>query len=471
MSTIIGFCLSHAPANANDSPEDKLSAAYARFLDDLAKAERTLVDPEHYPPAASERVLADGYRYLLAHLNREIEFGIRADARFPEFFRSMDMLRKWTGENPDAMYLKAPIDATGYYEVDIQAHDTGEWQNGSRINGQKAPRLATFQTITGVPGYSGELAEMANCQNQTLDFVNSFTLKANANGNYQLLIGPEKPEGYSGNFLYSRKSMTCKGTGQTQVVDATSLSVREVFSDWDNEQPLTLSIRRRDTEGLNRPPMDADNVADLLASLGTRVANQIRFWNLLMAFPMEMTQDSNGDGKRALPVNGINQPAPPFTAGGVAGAQQIYASGIFELEEGQALVIEMETPVEPYYIGFQLNNLWMEGPDQQNYVSSLSGAQNPPIADGRRFYILSGRDPGVQGWVDTTGLTKGFHAMRFVFKQDPSPEQLPRMKTYLVDLDQLQSVLPDNYPTVSKETRRQQVARRQAHIKMRWRNY
>jgi hypothetical protein len=190
-----------------------------------------------------------------------------------------------------------------------------------------------------------------------------------------------------------------------------------------------------------------------------------------MEFPMEMNGDRNGDGRRALPVNGINQPAPPFTAGGVAGAGQIYAAGIFELQDDEALVIRMKAPKEPYYVGFQLNNLWMEGPDQQNYVSSLSGAQNPASSDGTRYYIIAAQDPGVRGWIDTTGLRKGFHAMRFVFSETPDAGQLPVLEARLVELDQLPEILPANYPAVSKTERELEIAARQQHIKMRWRNY
>ena len=92
----------------------RLDAAWETLIDGLYRAKDTLEKPQHFPPEASDRVLAEGYRYLFAHLNRAIEFEFRADPLFPEFFRSMDMLRKWTGENPDAMYLKAPIDGKGF---------------------------------------------------------------------------------------------------------------------------------------------------------------------------------------------------------------------------------------------------------------------------------------------------------------------------------------------------------------------
>ena len=462
-----------AVAAAVDEDALKLHQAWSDLLKDLNDAEQTLLREEHFPPAPSERVLADGYRYMLAHLNREIEeLTLRGDARFPEFFRSVDMLRKWTAENPDAMYLNAPIDASGYYEVTISARNTQEWRdNIAQVAGEKAPRLVTFQTITAVPGYTGELQEMATCVSQTLDFTNSFSLQADRAGAYKILIGPEKPKGYNGNFLHSRKELECQTTGITAMVDAKLLSVREIFSDWENEVPLDMTITRLDAVGANRPPMSVDQIAQVIETLGKNVRNQMRFWNLLMEFPLEMTQDRNGDGKRQLPVNGINQPAVPFTAAGVAGARQLYASGIFDLAKDEALVIKMTAPVEPHYVGFQLSDLWMQGPDQQNFVSSLSGAQNPPTGDAIRYYIIAAKDPGVQGWVDTTGLPRGSHAMRFVFEEDPSQEQLPVLEATLVKLDRLGDVLPENYPVVSEAERRQEIAVRQDHIKLRWRNY
>ncbi|MAT93362.1 MAG: hypothetical protein CME59_12245 [Halioglobus sp.] len=437
----------------------------------MAEAEQALLAPENHPPEPTSRVLADGYRYMLAHINREIEMNLRNDPRFPEFFRSMDMLRKWTGENPDTMYLKAPIDASGYYRVVFEAQDTAEWRRPAlRVEAEKAPRLVTFQTITSVPGNSGELAEMADCSNQTLDAINSLALQGE-NGRYEILVGPERPAGHQGNFLLSKREMPCPASGEKRVAQARYLSVREIFSDWEYEVPLDMEITRLDSVGANRPPLGVDDMAEIIERTGRNVRNQIRFWNLVMAFPMEMADDRNGDGRRALPLNGINQPAPPFTAGGVAGAQQLYAAGIFDLEDDEALLIKMTAPLEPYYVGFQLNNLWMEGPDQQNYVSSLSGAQNPPSAEHTRYYIIAARDPGVRGWVDTTGIEWGFHSMRFVFARDPSADELPVLEATRVKLSEVRQHLPQDYPQVTPQQRMAEVALRQSHIKRRWRGH
>ena len=452
--------------------QDELNNAWQHFIGGLNKAQSSLTDPRYFPPVATDRNLAEGYRYMLGHIGRMIEQEMRMDPAFPEFHRSMDMLRKWTAENPDTLYLKAPINASGYYKVTGKAHNTREWKTSERgIRAAKAPRLVTFQTVTNVPGSTGQLAEMTQCVSQTLDFINSLSLQLDSDNSFDILIGPKKPVDYTGNFLLSRKLMRCPTTNQESLRDARWLSVREIFSDWEYEQPLDLDIIRLDTMGLSRPPIDGDFISEKLQTIATELPNQIRFWNLLQEYALEIRSDVNGDGRRAMPVNGINQPAPPFTAAGAAGAKQYYAAGKFELAKDEALVIKVTAPVEPHYIGFQLSTLWFEGPDQQNYISSLSGHQLPVSSDGSRYYIVSIKDPGLPGWVATTGLTEGTHAMRFVFRKDPEPAQMPITEAFHVKLNDLASVLPAGLPAVSRAQRQIDIAIRQAHIKRRWRAF
>jgi len=456
-------------AAATEAP---LEASWKTLIQGLETAQNHLTDPDAYPPEATDRNLAEGYRYLLGHLGRMIEMEMRQDPRFPEFYRSMDMLRKWTAENPDTMYLKAPIDAQGFYRVSGRVANHQQWKTSERgLPGPQAPRMVTFQTVTNVPGDTGELAEMSACRNQTLDFINVFDFDVDPQGQFEILIGPRRPENHKGNFLLSEKSMTCSSTGESSRRQAKFLSVREIFSDWESEQTIDMEIERLDARGENRPPINARFMAEKLEKIASELPNQIRFWQLLQEFPLEIRTDVNGDGRRNMPVNGINPPAPPFTAGGVAGAQQLYAAGIFEFAEDEALVVKVTAPVEPHYIGFQLNNLWFEGPDQQNYVSSLTGHQLPISSDGSRYYIVAHRDPGVAGWVDTTGLDKGTLSMRFIFRENPAAEQMPSAHAQLVKLKHLNTAIPKDTPRVSVAQRKTEIAIRQSHIKMRWRGH
>jgi len=452
--------------------DEGLEKGWAKFMEGLATAQESLTDPAAFPPPPSDRNLAEGYRYLLAHLGRILETELRQDPRYPEFFRSVDMLRKWTGENPDAMYLKAPLEGEGLYRIRGQIADTREWKTSERgLPGPKAPRIVTFQTITSIPGSTGDLAEMASCRNQTLDFVNSFDLILDSENRFEILLGPERPKRHKGNFLLTRASLPCPATGEVAPREARWLSIREIFSDWEQEIPLEMEIVRLDALGENRPPITAKVISQKLEEIGRELPNQIRFWQLVQEMALEVRRDVNGDGKRALPINGINPPAPPFTAGGVAGARQLYAAGLFHIAQDEALVVKVTAPLEPHYIGFQLNNFWFEGPDQQNYTSSLSGHQLPIASDGSRYYIIAHQDPGVQGWVDTTGLKKGIHAMRFLFRENPPTDQAPTAEATLIKIEALGDILPAGTPKVGAEERQEEIAIRQSHIKQRWRDY
>ncbi len=450
---IILFCaLMPGTVHANE----QIDKSWQLFMEGLQQAQQNLTDPRYMLAEPTGRNVAEGYRYMLGHLNRFIESEMRMDPEYPEFFRSMDMLRKWTGENPDAMYLKAPISADAYYKVSGVAADT-------------MPNMVTFQTITDTPGATGELAEMALCKSQTLDFINSFDLKFRPGQPFEILIGPGRPDNYQGLFLLSQKMMTCPATKIKTIRDAAWLSVREIFSDWEVEVPLNMEIVRLDSVGKSRAPITAEFISQKLEKIGRELPNQIKFWQLLQEMALEVNSDINGDGRRNMPVNDINPPALPFTAGGVAGAKQLYAAGVFDLDVNQALIVKVTAPVEPAYIGFQLNNLWFEGPDQQNYVSSLTGHQLEVASDGSRYYIISHDDPGVEGWVATTSLKKGVHAMRFLFEENPAAELMPSASAKLVQFEDIAQHIPADTAKVSKAQREQQIAIRQSHIKQRWR--
>ena len=124
LCVVLVFVLGTGAARANE----ELEKSWNEFMQGLARAQESLTDPGDFPPEPTDRNLAEGYRYMLAHLGRMIEMELRQDPRYPEFNRSVDMLRKWTGENPDAMYLKAPVDATGYYRVSGRVPNAQEWR-------------------------------------------------------------------------------------------------------------------------------------------------------------------------------------------------------------------------------------------------------------------------------------------------------------------------------------------------------
>jgi hypothetical protein len=97
---------------------------------------------------------------------------------------------------------------------------------------------------------------------------------------------------------------------------------------------------------------------------------------------------------------------------------------VYELRDGEALLIEVEVPVTPAYSGIHLANLWGESHDYANRVTSLNGFQSEASADGRLRYVVAHRDPGVPNWLDTGGRSEGYALIRWVLPATlpPNPD-------------------------------------------------
>ena len=104
-------------------------------------------------------------------------------------------------------------------------------------------------------------------------------------------------------------------------------------------------------------------------------------------------------------------------------------------------------------------------------MSSQTGGQNPVASDGARYYVVSERDPGTPGWLDTTGLEKATMSMRFLFDELPDRDRMPTLKTVVTPIEGVRDLLPADTPVVNATDRRREVDVRQRHIQKRWRQY
>ena len=218
-----------------------------------------------------------------------------------------------------------------------------------------------------------------------------------------------------------------------------------------------------------RSALDPATAAQQMRRVGEIVNNQMRFWNEFYTVLLETYGDMNGDGKRFMPRNDLN--APNFASIQTGGGQStnLYAGGVYELGEHEALIIEVRTPIPPAYHGFHLSNLWGESLDYANHISSLNAFQAEADADGAVRYVVAHRDPGVPNWLDTTGLPEGFMSSRWTYSQ--KPDQLPTIKVTKVSFHEIRAHLPADTRTVSAEERREQIRIRQEHVQRRYRQY
>jgi hypothetical protein len=453
--------------------QSEMESGYGDMLAGLEEAENNLTSALAMAPPKSEQQLVLGYRYLMGHLVRIANSELDNNPYNPHFERAVTFLSKWTGDNPDNSYLIAPIDGNFDYRVTgripYYRGDTAK----SLQDIPQAPGLVLFQTITELIGDTGSIEELVQCRNQTFADLNSHNLLIEPDGTFEILLAAERPADYEGNWLATRGKPPCEdrdGNISYEEKVAGNFVIREIFIDWEAEHPLDLDIVRLDREGLAPPVTSYEQLSQHLSAIGEKLPKQINFWNWVMQIGLEAYGDRNFDGERRLPVNAINTPAPPFLAGGTAGSNQLYASGMYELAEEEALILWLEIPALPDYLGFQLSDSWMQSLDQANYVTSRNQSQMAFDGEGNSYLVIAHRDPGVQNWIDTTGLKSAQMTFRFWYADEPPGEHHPRIRAEKVRFAELQSTLPGGNE-IDAGQRRAEIAVRQKHIRLRYRQH
>ncbi|MBK6286074.1 MAG: hypothetical protein IPJ33_12730 [Gammaproteobacteria bacterium] len=460
---------------SNDNGAAELRAAWDDLIARLQEARNAIDDPALYPPPPSERVLAEGYRYVLGFLYGSIQRVLGPSVEHPLFQRAIQPLNRSTIDNADAVYLCAPIDGNYSYRIRARAADTRHWRGEARVPGlQAAPQYVIFEAPSGYAGDSGSIREMAPGSRTNCGTLDSSAIQVQPDGSFEILLAPERPAGYTGNFIATRatRSRTQKD-GSTVTRDYVSRFVvlREIFYDWENERLLDLDISRLDRHGEHPAALDTSNAVRQIREIGYLTRNQVHFWNEFYAVAMEVYGDMNGDGKCFIPRNGFNAPNAAGLATGGGMSTNIYCGGIYELADDEAMIVELRQPVEPDYIGFHLANMWGESPDFANHQCSLNAFQADRDADGVFRYVIAHRDPGIANWVDTTLLPEGYMSVRWAYGNKPTePELMPSATATKIRFDQIGAHLPAAR-RVSEQERRAVIRTRQRHVQYRYRQH
>ncbi len=451
-----------------------LREAWDDLLQRLSETRNAIDEPALYAPPSTPRTLAEGYRYILGYLYGSIARGLGPNVENPYFVRAIQPLNRTTIDNADAIYLTAPIDGNFTYTIIGRARDTSAWRGEQCAPGQrKAPHYVIFETPSGFSGDSGSIKELKPGTRANCDVLDSSKLKVDDNGRFEILLAPEKPEGYTGNFMRTRKTRQRTledGSEVERTFVAQQVMLRELFCDWENEDLLDLFIYRNDRLGKPIRPYDVEQADAQIRKIGELTRNQVHFWNEFYAVVCEAYGKLQGEGESFMPTNNFNVPnaASLATAGGMA--TNIYCGGMFDLGEDDALILTLNQPIEPQYIGFHLGNLWGESLEFASHQSSLNGLQAHRDADNVYRYVVAHQDPGIANWVDTTGQPQGYMSVRWAYSIRPS-ENLPWATATLVKFDELEKYLPADTKRITNEQRLQQIAIRQEHVQRRYRHH
>ena len=461
------------PADA----QRELRAAWDDFVSRLQEARDAVDVPALMPPPASDRILAEGYRYLMGHAHAAIERAFHADPARPHFRNALSIVTRGTIDNADAIYFYAPIDGRRTYLLRGELGDARHWRGAAPApSGRKAPHYLIFETSFGpLAGDTGSLAELRPGLKTQTGRIDGSEIAVSDDGSFEILFAPERPAGFAGNFV-----PTLKRVAQPHPTDPTLgperyaqwLSGRQLFNDWEREDAIHFEMAPVDADGDAFAPYSAAEAAAQLRRAGEIVRGQMHFWNAFWTILMGTYGPRPGTLPGiGFPRNAFNQinAASGATGGGMS--TNLYAGGIAELAEDEALIVENRIRLAPQYVGFQLGNLWGESIEYAHAVGSRNGWQSRVDDDGAIRLVIAHRDPGVQNWLDATGQRAVFMSPRWAYSKTPAPEQWPTIAATKVKLADVRAHLPASTPRYDAAQRRAEIAARQRHVRKRFRAF
>ena len=455
-----------------NAAKNELRNAFDHMISELQAARDIIDSPDHFAPAATGRVLAEGYRYLAGYLHHGIERAFHEDPNFPAFRNALSIFNKATIDNADAIYFYAPIDGRKHYRITATVEDSRHWRGQPRLQGKAvAPQYVIFETSDGgIAGDTGELTELIPGTRTGFGTLDSSSIELGPNGEFELILGPDKPSDYNGHFICTEKPPR-KDLPNGENRCATYISGRQLFHDWEFEEPIALTITPLGDVDQYPAPLTADRVASQLHRMGSIIHGQMQFWLQFYDVVLNCngTHENINNSPYFMPVNAYNTPNAASTDTGGGMSTNIYAGGLFDLAEDEALYIEAQYSGEPVYTSFHLGNLWGESPDYANHQSSLNGYQMYMGKDQVQRWVVAHHDPGVQNWLDTTGLPKGYLSHRWAYSKLPDKDQWPKITAKKIPFDQIASHFPIDQPILTETQRRDIIKIRQRHVQKRFR--
>ena len=330
------------------------------------------------------------------------QIGVNADC--PSFVPCTGYFQRLGSPNPDTVYRRAPVDPNGTYRL-----------TGERGGARDVTLMAFTQMMSGARLY--DLSQVASAPD----------------GRFDVILSARKPEGHAGDWW----ELTS---------DTASLWLREVSDRWGEEAPARIAIVRLDpTSCRQSSPEEFDHQ---LAGLAVRVERIIEYG---VRHVDELVADGYVNALKSVDY-------------GAAGAMplQFYHEGLFELGEGECLLVECRMPEDSRYFSWSLTDRMLVTLDWMNAQTSLNTAQASLDRDGVLRVIVSPNDPGAPNWMDTLGYRSGVMQFRTV----GSPIA-PEFAIKGLKLDEVFEHLPPGTARVGPDARLEGLRKRQAAWQMR----
>lgn len=385
-------------------------AEYVDLLKNAAELEAQTWDP------ADEELRAALYKQFAMNIAQGYFLYFQSDPAYPDWapFENSAFLAQ---PNPDAVYYYAAVDGGGTYRV------TGERGNAPVVG------FATGKIMIGMgeppgPGFN----------NYDVD-----ALKCNDDGTFEVTFSTERPAGHEGNWLYLHP-------------ESRFLLLRQFSYDWGRERDVRLAIERLDVTA-SRPALDTAAVDRQLREL---FGNYVRGLSRVCLGYIQRSRNRGRPHEMRL---------TDFSDLGNSGDwPQAYFECIYDLQPGEALILETDLPERRQYWNVQVIDALWNQVDLVHRQSSLNGLQARLDPDGIFRAVLSVEDPGVHNWLDTGGSLRGMVIGRWYRCSSHPTPRLTRVK-----FSELGRHLPDT-PSISRAQRAEALRARRvgAQLRRRW---
>ena len=352
------------------------AAAFAELLDLLREAERTFQEGDR--AVADDLAAVEGYGFLATTLGVALDCYLWADPQRPAFVELETPTRKWGGDNADAAYWFAPVDPRRRY----------------RITGRRVDAAYLSITVYGGP-------DDGRWSTRIVATANDSTLPIAADGTFELHLGPDLEPGPASVRLDP---------------DAVAVVTRDYHLHPATEGRSAFAIACLD--GPDEPPRADD------ATTAGGLRRAIAFLRELHGiFPIAPPGDPNT----------ISEPYPvPSATYGWAAGDAAYAMGSFDLDDGEALVIEGRFPPCRFW-NLCLWNPFLQTFDYRYEPVTINGGQAVASPDGTHRLVVAHTDPGVANWLSTAGHRRGVLWFRW-FLPESTPDRPRSTVVALADL-------------------------------------
>jgi Protein of unknown function (DUF1214) len=356
---------------------------------------------------------ADLYRQTMMNLSYSYFIYFHADAEHPDWAPLWNPV--FTCQpNPDDIYLFSPIRSDLTYRV-----------SGSR----GTVRKLIFVTQYGIPGTLDDMSKFSD-----FNSLDDKDFEVGPDGSFEIIFSAQRPAGYAGNWSELKPK-------------ADVIYVRYRMVDWARESDPQLAIECLDRVPC-KPRLTPQQILERIELMARVPSNMTKFFF-----------KTQNDLKRDFGVNTFQLVRWPGLD------KQIYLHAVFELDRGEALIIETDLPKAVEYWNFQLNDSIYNAVEYVYRLGSINSSTVRVSSDGKLRMVIALEDPGVPNWLDPGGYEQGTIYGRW-YEADSSPT--PVFKR--VPLEKLRDYLPADTPAVTAQERTEEIRTRvrAAQRRRRW---